>query len=160
MPRQETIAEQAERFEYQNPEWARERTLRLGGYQGPTFFWNMREDGHGWVRVAEVYTTYKAQPEGWPPEIEATYKDGHVTDYWEVVTEDCGKVSVGRQHLGSFSSEELAKKNLIRLQEAQHRARIILAIKELEKVHADPLVVATLKEQMFAYHRQTGPLGG
>lgn len=140
-----TNTQWAESFEYQHPEWERERTLKYGDWQGPTFFWNMRSDGHGWTRVAEVYTDYKAVPELWPDHMNVE------TDYWEIVPEDHeGPSKTPRQHLGSFCNEETAKRELRRLQEAQHRARIILACKEIDGMDILPSVKDELRAHMLS----------
>jgi hypothetical protein len=116
-------------------EWKREHILKHGDWRGPVSFWSTREDGFGWDRVIEIHTEYKIQPEGWPEETIAK-AGGYVTDYWEIVPADCGPIShTPREHVFSCPNQAEAQRQLERLQEAQRRAKHVLAIIELRALN-------------------------
>ena len=157
-PRWTTGEDHARTFEKEFPEEDRIYYLGKGDWRGPTFFWNMQERYHSHTVVVEVFTKYKAVPEFWPPEYHAQ------TDYWEIVPADHPDgepTHTPREHIGSWCNEAETKYHLRRLQQAQHRVKIILIVKALQSFGARPETIALAKARLFDYppDDRTGPLG-
>ncbi len=103
---------------------------------------NRFENGRSWPIYVRLDTEYKVQKE-------STFTD---SDYYQVCTIDAPQpTTLMREHACSASTKEECDRILIRIQEAQHRARHILAIKELEAIDADPEAIARVKARLFAY---------
>jgi hypothetical protein len=101
---------------------------------------NSLESGFGWDVMVSLHDEYKIKREN-------AFED---SDYWEVATIDTPDEasSTMRQHLWSFSNEETAARMLRRVQAAQRRARLVLAIIELEKIDAPASVVAIVRDRL------------
>ena len=124
----EWAAELEERDSY---DWRRKPTPTELGYRGATSYLNGFENGGSWDRRFEVHTEYYIRPEGNP---EGSYP----TEYWEIVTVDAPPVTqMLREHFGSFCNQSETQRQFERLLDAQRRARIILAMKELESIGGD-----------------------
>lgn len=103
---------------------------------------NAYPDGGSWDMQVKLDQEYKVQ-------FENTFPDSR---YWEVATIDAPSPSrLSHEHLFSYPTQAQAETALQRVKEAQHRARIVLAVLELKKINADPQVIAACQSRMFQY---------
>lgn len=117
-------------------DWRPKKTPAELGYRGATSSLNGFEDGGSWGRRFEIHTDYHIRPEGYPEGYQE--KLGFTTEYWEIVTTDAPPVvQENREYFGSFCNQAETQRQFERLQEAQRRARLLLAIFELRALNTD-----------------------